>query len=93
MNTTTPAGITNLISDAVSLRDYSVDARKSGEARNISRLVRQANEADQQALDNIRQAQAILEAMAVEISLDIQMEQNADNAVTRRATLTKLGWY
>jgi hypothetical protein len=71
MNTTTSAGITSLISDAVSLRDYSVDARKSGEARNISRLVRQANDADRGALENIRQAQEILEAMAAEILSDL----------------------
>ena len=57
-----------LIHDVIALRDYSIDARKSGEARGVRRLIHQADEADQQALANVRQAQALLEAMASELS-------------------------
>jgi hypothetical protein len=71
MNTTlNTTDVTELIRDAVELRGYSADARKSGEARSITRLINQANEADREALHKIRQAQEILELMIAEITAD-----------------------
>lgn len=69
MNTTLNiTSAVELIRDALALREYSEDARKSGEARGVTRLIDQANDADREALDKIRRAQALLEQMASEIT-------------------------
>ena len=69
MNTTANGRqVLDLIRDAIALRDYSLDARKSGEARGVTRLIDQANEADQEALANIRQAQELLQGIISEIT-------------------------
>jgi hypothetical protein len=62
--------IANLVHEAVSCREFSKDMRKSAEQGARERRIEAANEADRDALDYIRQAQEILEAMVLAIEAD-----------------------
>ena len=62
--------IVNLVGEAVSCREFSKDMRKSAEIGSRERRIEAAKEANREALDYIRQAQLILEAMVLAIEAE-----------------------